>query len=59
MAQANYVGSINDGSLNETGVKLGGGGEVLIGRNVMFASVNLDNANKVRYFDADDILVGL
>ncbi len=46
---------MNGGSLNETGVQLGVGGEVLIGRNVVFASVNLDDANKVRPFWADDI----
>ncbi len=59
MAQANNVGGINDGSLNEIGVQLGEGGEVLIGRNVIFASVNLDDANKVRHFGADDILAHL
>ncbi len=55
MAQANNAGDINDGSLNKTGVQLGEGGEVLIRRNILFASVNLDDANKVRRLGADDI----
>eukprot|EP01084_Bolivina_argentea_P013588 25505_1 len=48
MALANNVEGTNGGSLNETGVQLGVRGEVLIGRNIVFASVNLDDANKVR-----------
>ncbi len=55
MAQANNVEDMNGGSLDGTGVQLGVGGEVLIGGNVVFASVNLDDAYKVRRLWVDDI----